>query len=156
MAEAWGFNSPTDKWVIFHTSYLIVMRCHLLTVFVAVVFTLVFAIGLAETTPTECSHGERFFICFLLSLLSRMHNYWSGFPFGPPSLPPVIYVCMLLRQEVLLLRLYFSMLNIPVQALSLGHALTSHRQKWTWRYRLWLWESSLEKSLYLQWKVYVQ
>jgi hypothetical protein len=53
-------NLQQDKWVDFHTGYLTVMHCHPLSVSVAVVLTLVFAIGLAETTPTDWSHGERF------------------------------------------------------------------------------------------------
>jgi hypothetical protein len=42
-----------DKWTVFHTSYLTVMYCHSLSVSIAEVLTLVFAIGLAESTTTD-------------------------------------------------------------------------------------------------------
>jgi hypothetical protein len=43
-----------DKWAVyFHTSYHIVMHCHPLSLSIAVVLTLVFAIGLAETAPAD-------------------------------------------------------------------------------------------------------
>jgi hypothetical protein len=60
------------------------MYCHSLSVSVAVVLTLVFAIGLAETAPTN-------WIYYLSSLLSRIHNYclllliWSPFMVSEPS-----------------------------------------------------------------------
>jgi hypothetical protein len=47
-------NSPTGQiGYVFHTSYLSVMHCHFLSVSAAVVLTLVFTIGLAETTPVD-------------------------------------------------------------------------------------------------------
>jgi hypothetical protein len=46
------------------------------------------------------------------------------FPFTAQKSRNVTHACALHRQEVLLLRLYCSTLNIPVQALLLGHALT--------------------------------
>jgi hypothetical protein len=46
----------------FYTNYLIVMHCHPLFVSVAVILTIIFAIGLAETTPTDWTHGERFLL----------------------------------------------------------------------------------------------
>jgi hypothetical protein len=43
------------------------MHCHPLSVSAAVVLTLVFAIGLAETTPDDWSHSEKFlFALFFL------------------------------------------------------------------------------------------
>jgi hypothetical protein len=98
------------------------MHCHSLSVSVAVVLTLAFTIGLAETTPTDCSHGERFLFAFFYLFWAgckiTVYCYWSGFPLQPQNSSPVTYVCILLGQEVLLLRLYFSILTIPVQALS--------------------------------------
>jgi hypothetical protein len=129
MAEAWGVNSPTGQmvWAFFHTNYLIVMHCHHFSVSVAVVLTLVF-IGLAETAPADWTHSERFlfalFYLFWAWCLITVHCNWSGFPSCPQSPPLVTIICILLRQEVLWLRLYFSILFIPVQALSLGYALT--------------------------------
>jgi hypothetical protein len=41
-----------------------------------------------------------------------------------PFTAPVTHVCVLCQQEELLLRLYYFILTIPVQSLSLGHALT--------------------------------
>jgi hypothetical protein len=82
-AEAWGVNSPTGQTgYVFHPSYFTVMHCHPLSVSAAVVLTLVFAIGLAEATPADWYHGKRVFICSLLSLLSRMHNYCLLLPIG--------------------------------------------------------------------------
>jgi hypothetical protein len=52
----------------FHTSYLSVMHCHPLSVSAAVIVTLVFAIGLAETTPAEWSYCERFLFALLYLL----------------------------------------------------------------------------------------
>jgi hypothetical protein len=80
-----------DKRTVFHTSYLTVIHCHPLSVSAAVVLTLVFTIGLAETTPADWSHSERGFFCCLLSLLGRMHNYclllliWFTFMAPEPS-----------------------------------------------------------------------
>jgi hypothetical protein len=53
-----------DKWAVFHTSYLTVLHCHPLSVSAAVVLTLVFARGLAETAPADWSHSERFLFAF--------------------------------------------------------------------------------------------
>jgi hypothetical protein len=60
-----GSSLQWDKWVVFHTSYLIVMNCHLLSVSATVVLTLVFTIGLAETTPADWSHS--FYLLFSIS-----------------------------------------------------------------------------------------
>jgi hypothetical protein len=117
-----------DKWVVFHTSYLTVMHCNPLSVSVAVVLTLVFAIGLAKTTPADWYHSERFllalFYLFWAGCIFTIYCYWSVFLLWPQSPPPVTYVFVLLRQVLLLLRLYFSILTIPVQALSSAHVLT--------------------------------
>jgi hypothetical protein len=53
MAEAEESTLQQDKRTVFHTSYFTVMYCHPFSVSVAVVLTLVFAIGLAEATPTD-------------------------------------------------------------------------------------------------------
>jgi hypothetical protein len=37
------------------------MHCHPLSVSVAVVLTLIFAIGLVETSPADWTHGESFY-----------------------------------------------------------------------------------------------
>jgi hypothetical protein len=186
------------------------MHCHPLSVPAVVVLTLVFSIGLAETSPADWSHSEGFlfalFYLFWAGHIITIYCYWSGFPSGPQSPPPVTYVGILLTQEVLLLRLYFSILTIPVQTVirSCTHNHTtylvcshdnqhicfnstycpqdqwleiksihnpgnlvsctqvfspdkpvsmffwymySHRQRRMWRYRLWLWGSSLGKIL---------
>jgi phosphate/sulfate permease len=51
----------------FYTSYLTVMYRHPLSVSVAVVLTIISAIGLAETTPADWTHGEK----ILLTLISH-------------------------------------------------------------------------------------
>jgi hypothetical protein len=51
----------------FHTSYLTVMHCHPLSISAAVVLTLVFTIGLAETAPLIGLTVEGF---YLLSSIS--------------------------------------------------------------------------------------
>jgi hypothetical protein len=51
------------------------MHCHPLPVSVAVVLTLVFAIGLAETTPLIDLTVKGFYLLFSI-LLSRMHIYY--------------------------------------------------------------------------------
>jgi hypothetical protein len=67
-----------DKWVVFHISYLTVMHCHPLSVSAAVVLTLAFTIGLAETTLAD------------YLFLGRMPNYCLllliCFPFLAPEL----------------------------------------------------------------------
>jgi hypothetical protein len=55
----------------FYTRYLTVMHCHLLSVSAAVVLTLVFAIGLAETAVTVWIHSERF-------LFALFYLFWAG------------------------------------------------------------------------------
>jgi uncharacterized membrane protein len=61
-----------DKQTVFHTSYFTVMHCHPLSVSVAVVLTLVFAIGLVETIfPSNWTHGKRF-------LLALFYLFWAG------------------------------------------------------------------------------
>jgi hypothetical protein len=47
------------------------MHCHLLAISVAVVLTLVFAIGLVETSPTDWSHGEKI-------LFALFYLFWAG------------------------------------------------------------------------------
>jgi hypothetical protein len=72
------------------------MHCHPLSVSVAVVLTLVFTMGLAETTPANWTHCESFFSS-LLPLQDRMCNYhlllliW--FPFMAPE-PSSCDLCM--------------------------------------------------------------
>jgi hypothetical protein len=114
---------------VFHSSYFTVMHCHPLSVSVAVVLTLVFTIGLAKTAPADWSHGERFFICCLLSLLGRMHNYclllliWLHFKAPEPfSCDRCVHTTW---AGSVVTKIYFSILTIPVPALSLGHALTT-------------------------------
>jgi hypothetical protein len=53
---------------LFYTTYLSVMHCHPLFVSVAVILTIVFAIGLAETDPADWSQGERFLLLSCISL----------------------------------------------------------------------------------------
>jgi hypothetical protein len=117
-----------NKRVVFHTSYLTVLHCHPLSVSDAVVLTLVFTIGLAETAPAGWSQSERFlfalFCLFWAGCIFTIYCYWYGFPLQPQSPPPVTCVCVLLRQELLSLGLCFSILTIAVQAQSSGHALT--------------------------------
>jgi hypothetical protein len=55
----------------FCTSYLTVIHCHPLFLSVAVVLTIVFAIDLAETSPGDWTHGERF-------LLALFCLFWAG------------------------------------------------------------------------------
>jgi hypothetical protein len=49
----------------FYTSYLTVMHCHTLFVSVAVILTIIVAIGLAETAPTDWTHGKKFLFALL-------------------------------------------------------------------------------------------
>jgi hypothetical protein len=69
------------------------------------------------------------FTSSLLSLLCRMQNYCLLLLYGLPSWSqsphPVTYVCILLGQEMLSLGLCFSIFTIFVQALPLGHVLTT-------------------------------
>jgi hypothetical protein len=78
------------------------MHCHPLFVSVVVILTIIFAIGLAETDPTDWTHGERFDLLCSISL-GRMHNYCLLFlmwlPFITSDPLPVTYVYILLRQE---------------------------------------------------------
>jgi glycogen synthase len=111
-------------------SYFTVMYCHSLSVSVAVVLTLVLAIDLAKTIPADWIHGERvllaLFNLFWAGCIITAYFYWYGLPSWSQSPHPVTYVCILLGQEMLSLGLYFSeILTIPVQALSLGHTLTT-------------------------------
>jgi hypothetical protein len=46
-------NFPTEKWIVFHSSYLTVMHCCPFSVSAAVVLTLVFATGLEDTAPAD-------------------------------------------------------------------------------------------------------
>jgi hypothetical protein len=100
-----------------------------LSVSFSVVLTLVFATGLAETTPTYWTQGEKFLLALFYLIwagcLITVYYYWYGFPLCSQSPLPVTYTCTLLRQEVLSAELCFSILTIPVQTLSLGHALTT-------------------------------
>jgi hypothetical protein len=120
---------PWDKWTVFHTSYFTVMHCHPLSVSVAVVFTLVFSIGLAETARADWTHSEKFlftlFYLFWAGCIITVYCYWCGFPLWSQNPHLGTYVCTLLRKELLSLGLYFSIFSILVQALSLGHALTT-------------------------------
>jgi hypothetical protein len=107
------------------------MHCHILSVSIAVVLTLIFAIGLEETTP-PCRMDSwwkvfisSLFYLFWAGMIITVYCYGCVFSSWSQSPHPVTYVCILLRQEVLSLGLCFSMLTIPVQALSLGHALTT-------------------------------
>jgi hypothetical protein len=95
----------------FYTSYFTVMHCHPLFVFVAIILTIIFARGLAETTPTDWTHGERF-------LLAVFYLFWELLSIvtgvvclrGLRALPPLTYVCILLREEMLSLGLCYSIL----------------------------------------------
>jgi hypothetical protein len=53
-----------DKWNVFYASYFTVMHCHPLSLSVAVVLTLVLAVGLMETAPTNWTHDEKFLLAF--------------------------------------------------------------------------------------------
>jgi hypothetical protein len=106
------------------------MHCHPLSVSAAIVLTLVFAIGLAETAPADWTQGERFlfalFYLFWEGCIITVHCYRCGFPLWSQSPPPVTSVYTLLRQEVLSPGLCFSILTIPMQALhSQSHHLSS-------------------------------
>jgi hypothetical protein len=84
-----------DKWTFFYA------RCHPSSVSVAIVLTLVFAIGLSETAPAHWSQWK-VFISSLLLLLDRMHNYYLllliWFPFVVPE-PSSCDLCMHNTQE---------------------------------------------------------
>jgi hypothetical protein len=101
-----------DKRTVFHTSYFSVMYCHYLSVSVVVVFPLVFAIGLAETAPTDWNHGERLLLAlfhlFWAGCIITVYCYWYGLPSWSQSPYPLTYVCILLQQEMLSLGLCFS------------------------------------------------
>jgi hypothetical protein len=70
MAELEKSTLQQDKRTVFHTSYFTVMHCHPLSVSVAVILTLVFTIGLAETAPADWIHGERL-------LLALFYLFWA-------------------------------------------------------------------------------
>jgi hypothetical protein len=69
---------------IFHTSYLPVIQCHPLALSVAIVLTIVFAIGLTETTPTDWTPSKRLllslFYFFWAECVITIYCYQSGFP----------------------------------------------------------------------------
>jgi hypothetical protein len=62
------------------------MHCHFLSVSAAVVLTLVFTIGLAETTPVDWSHCERclfaLFYLFWAGCIITIYYYWSDLTEG--------------------------------------------------------------------------
>jgi hypothetical protein len=96
MTEAWGIDSPMGQLDCFYTSYLTVMHCHPLFVSVAVILTIIFAIGQAETASADWTHSERFlFVLFYLFwewCIVAVYCYWCGFPLWPQSPPPVTYL----------------------------------------------------------------
>jgi hypothetical protein len=104
------------------------MHCHPLFVSLAIVLTLIFAIGLVETIPTDWTHSKKLllalFYLFWAGYITTVYCYWSGFLSWSQSPHPMTYVCILPGQEVLSLRLCFFVLIIPVQAPS-GHTLYS-------------------------------
>jgi hypothetical protein len=63
---------------------------------VAVILTIIFAIGLAETTPTDWTHSEKFlfslYYLFWEGCIITVYCYWCGFPLWPQSPPPVTYL----------------------------------------------------------------
>jgi hypothetical protein len=70
-----SLKKPTVQWnklTIFHVSYSTVMHCHPLFVSLAIVLTLIFAIGLVETIPTDWTHSKKL-------LLALFYLFWAGY-----------------------------------------------------------------------------
>jgi hypothetical protein len=120
-AEAWGTNSPMGQMYCFHSGYFTVIHCHPFSVSVAVFLTIVFAIG-------DWTHDERLLSALVYPIwagcIITIYCYWYGLPLWSHIPHPVTYVCILFSQEVMSQGLYFSILTILMQSLSLGHVLT--------------------------------
>jgi hypothetical protein len=100
-AEAWGVNSSTGQMGCF---------AHWLSHYNAL-----------SPLVCVCCYSSHPSLCHMLD---RNHPHWLDSQWKVFICSILTYVCILLRQGELLLRLYFSILTIPVQALSSGHALT--------------------------------
>jgi hypothetical protein len=108
---------------------VISLQCIITLVSVAVVLTLVFAIGLAETTPTDWSHGKRFLLA-LFYLLGRMHDYCllilMWFPFMVPG-SSSCDLCMPITQaesavmRTLLFHTYYSCAGSVIRSCTHNH-----------------------------------
>jgi hypothetical protein len=122
MAEIWNINSPMAQTECFPHQ---LFHCNILSLLVC--------ICCCSSHPSLCHRFERNGTHWL-DLLALFYLFWEGYLitvcywYGLSSWSqnphPVTYVCILLRQKMLSLGLYFSILTIPVQALPSGHAFT--------------------------------
>jgi hypothetical protein len=121
--EAWGVNSPTGQIDCFPHQ---LFHCNALSPLVCICCCSSH-LSLRHKFGKNCPHWLDLLAFFYLFWEEYIITvcYWYGLPSWSQSPHPMTYVCILLRQKILSLRLCYSIRTIPVQALSSGHALTT-------------------------------